>query len=78
MMAMFVANLPLTAWPYRAMLALQMVVYAMAGVGVILANRGHALKLLSAPYTFLVLNTAACVALFKLVTGSQTHIWEKR
>jgi cellulose synthase/poly-beta-1,6-N-acetylglucosamine synthase-like glycosyltransferase len=75
--SLLAANIAIVDRPYRIFLALQAVFYLMAGYGAILASRGEALKLLSAPYTFLMLNIAASVALFKLLSGTQTHLWEK-
>ncbi len=77
LLAVFAANLAIPAWPYQVTMALQMVFYGMAGVGAILAGRGAMPRALSAPYTFVMLNAAAGVALFKLLTGAQTHLWEK-
>jgi biofilm PGA synthesis N-glycosyltransferase PgaC len=62
---------------YRVILILQVVFYMMALLGAGLASRGSVPRLLSAPYTFLMMNAAATVALFKLVAGTQTHLWEK-
>jgi hypothetical protein len=56
---------------------LQVAFYVVSGFGAILALRGKVPKVLSAPYTFLMLNVAASVALFKLLAGTQTHLWEK-
>lgn len=77
LMALLSANSALSAWPYRVFLALQLAFYAAAVAGLVLTNQGKGLKILSAPSTFLMLNAAACVALFRLVTGTQTHLWEK-
>jgi cellulose synthase/poly-beta-1,6-N-acetylglucosamine synthase-like glycosyltransferase len=75
--ALLVANLSITTWPYSLVLILQMTFYMLAGLGAVLANRGTVPRVLSAPYTFLMLNIAAGVALFQLISGAQTHLWEK-
>jgi biofilm PGA synthesis N-glycosyltransferase PgaC len=74
---LFLTNLVLTAWPFRLFLILQVALYGMAGVGAVWADRGQVPKALLAPYTFLMLNVAASVALFRLVAGTQSHLWEK-
>ncbi len=76
-LAIFLANLAMAAEFYRVILILQVVFYMMALLGAGLASRGSVPRLLSAPYTFLMMNAAATVALFKLVAGTQTHLWEK-
>jgi poly-beta-1,6-N-acetyl-D-glucosamine synthase len=75
--AMLAGNMGLQALPYRIVLALQLAFYAAAGMGAILAGKGRVPRALSAPYTFLMLNLAAAVALFRLLAGNQTNLWEK-
>jgi biofilm PGA synthesis N-glycosyltransferase PgaC len=77
LVALFTANLSMTAWPYRVILFLQGAFYLSALVGALLARRGEVPKALSVPYTFLMLNAVACVAFYKLATGAQTYLWEK-
>ena len=75
--ALLAANMGLQTLPYRVTLALQMLFYGAAAMGAMLASTGRAPKVLSAPYTFVMLNLAAAVALFRLLAGSQTNLWEK-
>ena len=75
---LLVSNIVMSAsWTYRVILVFQIGFYILAGIGAILAARGRVPKPLAAPYTFLMLNIAASVALFKLMAGTQTHLWEK-
>lgn len=74
---LFISNVFLQYWPYRLLLVSQIIFYITAGIGAALAGRGKLPKLLSAPCTFLILNVAAAVALFKLSVGTQSHLWEK-
>jgi hypothetical protein len=54
-----------------------MLFYGAAAMGAMLAGTGRVPKVLSAPYTFVMLNLAAAVALFRLLAGYQTNLWEK-
>jgi poly-beta-1,6-N-acetyl-D-glucosamine synthase len=75
--AMLAGNMGLQTVPYRIVLALQMLFYGAAATGAMLASTGRAPRVLSAPYTFVMLNLAAAVALFRLLAGYQTNLWEK-
>jgi poly-beta-1,6-N-acetyl-D-glucosamine synthase len=76
---MLAANMALLTLPYRVVLVLQLAFYSAAGLGAMLATSkgGRVPKVLSAPHTFVMLNLAAAVALFRLLAGSQTNLWEK-
>ena len=74
---MLAANMSLETLPYRILLALQLAFYGAAGLGAVLATKGRVPRALSAPYTFFMLNLAAAVALFRLLAGYQTNLWEK-
>jgi poly-beta-1,6-N-acetyl-D-glucosamine synthase len=77
LLILLITNGLITNWVYRLFLALQLTFYLIAVLGAILARRGEVPRMLSGPYTFLMLNVAASVALFKLLWGTQTHLWEK-
>lgn len=77
LLALLITNIAMTDWVYRIILVFHLTFYLAAGLGAILARRGNVPGILSGPYTFLMLNVAASVALYQMLTGTQLHLWEK-
>jgi len=72
----FVSSLYLRAGVYEAVLVLQLVFYALAGLRVFRSGMGIVSRLSNISLTFVVLNTAAVVALIYFITGRKV-IWAR-
>lgn len=62
---------------YSLFFLLQLMCYLMAFVGWFIENRKLKLKLLFAPYYFVLINFAAILGIFRYLNGKQSVKWEK-
>jgi poly-beta-1,6-N-acetyl-D-glucosamine synthase len=67
----FIAALVIPELPYRVAFALQVVFYGLGGLALLKLARGPLARPADAARTFMVLNTAALVAFFKFISGSE-------
>ncbi|RPI60739.1 MAG: glycosyltransferase [Planctomycetaceae bacterium] len=61
---------------YRVFMAVQLAAYAMALAGWLLARAGIRVKLLSMPFFFCLLQTAACKGFFQSLAGKKIGTWK--
>lgn len=73
---LLVSNIFLEGPIYRAILALQLIPYALLPVGYAFSRAGKKLRLLSLPYYFFVGNLAALLGLLKVVSLRELATWE--
>lgn len=74
LMGLFVASLLLKEAPYRIVLALELIFAGLAVVAITRSKLGFVSRLADVSLAFLVLNTAAAVALFYFVSGKK-QLW---
>lgn len=75
---MFLANVALLASPfYAATFALQVLFYAVSGLGYVLLRRGHTVLMFYVPLYFTVMNAAAFMGLFRFLRRTQGVDWRK-
>lgn len=65
------------AWPFQALLVVQVLFYGAALVGWYYSTRNRKVKLLYVPYYFLFLNISLYLGLFRYLRGKQSVLWDK-
>jgi len=77
MMGAFIANGLLWSFPvFRALFILQVVFYAMAAAGWLLARMRIRIRLLSMPFYFCLLQVAGMVGLIQALCGKRLAVWK--
>jgi len=77
LIAFFFCNIALVRSPFfQVTLGLQILFYAVAGVGWALERRKKSLKVFYLPYYFVLVNVASLLGIFNLLTGSLSPTWQ--
>lgn len=76
LLSAFVTSAMLPGAFYRAAFVLQVMLYALGGIGFWLKGRGKWHRLLAMPQTFLMLNIAAVAGVARYVAGQRLALWQ--
>ncbi|MCJ8211836.1 glycosyltransferase family 2 protein [Mucilaginibacter sp. RS28] len=82
MILAFILNMVIVAsgystWLYELLLLGQVMFYAMALLGWLLARKEIKVKILFIPYYFCMMNYAVIRGIFRYISGTQSAVWEK-